>query len=87
MQAFFESTAGKVAVIAVIVILLLLIMRGGKDSEKNDSGDATGIDAVAGGNAVVSEIYTIGGARVATMQRGLNIVKMSDGTFRKIFVK
>ena len=59
----------------------------GKDSEKNDSGDATGIDAVAGGNAVVSEIYTIGGARVATMQRGLNIVKMSDGTFRKIFVK
>ena len=59
----------------------------GTDSEKTDSEDATGIGTIAGDNAVVSEIYTVSGARVATMQRGLNIVKMSDGTFRKVFVK
>lgn len=37
MQEFFESTGGKIAVIAVIVILLLLIMRGGKNEKKMDT--------------------------------------------------
>ena len=37
MQEFFESTTGKIAVIAVIVILLLLIMRGGKNEKKVDT--------------------------------------------------
>ena len=33
MQAFFESTNGKLAVIAAIVVLLLLIMMGGKEKK------------------------------------------------------
>ena len=37
MQEFFESTGGKIAVIAVIVILLFLIMRGGKNEKKMDT--------------------------------------------------
>jgi hypothetical protein len=31
MQAFFESTTGKIAVIVVIMILLLLIAMGGRE--------------------------------------------------------
>ena len=60
----------------------------GTESQKKDSGDATGVAAIEGNASVVAtEIYNVGGARVATMQRGLNIVKMSDGSFRKVFVK
>ena len=32
-------------------------------------------------------VYAIGGQRLATRQRGLNIVRMSDGTVRKIVAK
>ncbi|MDO4195630.1 MAG: hypothetical protein Q4D33_05700 [Prevotellaceae bacterium] len=32
-------------------------------------------------------IYTIGGAKVATMQKGINIVRMEDGSVRKVLVK
>ena len=46
MQAFFESTTGKIAVMAVIVILLFLIMRGGKDSEKKADTGALTISAL-----------------------------------------
>ncbi len=34
-----------------------------------------------------SEIYTLDGKRVSTLQRGVNIVRMSDGTIRKLMVK
>lgn len=49
---------------------------------------ADGISAVeAGGAPVVVARYTIDGKRISKPQRGLNIVEMSDGTVRKIFVK
>lgn len=32
-------------------------------------------------------IYTINGARVATLQKGFNVIRMSDGSIRKVFVK
>ena len=32
----------------------------------------------------VQEIYSLGGGRLSQMQRGVNIVKMSDGTIRKV---
>ena len=38
-------------------------------------------------DAVPVEFYDVMGRRFDTMQQGLNIVKMSDGTSRKIFVK
>lgn len=38
-------------------------------------------------NAVETERYTMGGQRVASQVPGVNIVKMSDGTVRKVFVK
>ena len=35
----------------------------------------------------VQQVYTIGGQQSAKLQRGINIVRMSDGTTRKVLVK
>lgn len=52
-------------------------------------GDATGMDNVetAGEAATVTAVYGIAGERRARMERGVNIVRMSDGTTRKVIVK
>ena len=52
-------------------------------------GDATGVDNVetAGEAATVTAVYGIAGDRRARMERGVNIVRMSDGTTRKVIVK
>lgn len=45
------------------------------------------IDAPAPATAVTAApttIYSVSGSRLASMQRGINIVKMSDGTYRKM---
>ena len=42
---------------------------------------------VAGDEAVEVARYAINGARLAAPAKGINIVKMSDGTVRKVFVK
>ena len=39
------------------------------------------------GKAVETERYTLGGVRISSPVRGVNIVKMSDGTVRKVYVK
>ena len=38
-------------------------------------------------DATETERYDINGERVVTPQRGINIVKMSDGTVKKVLVK
>jgi hypothetical protein len=37
--------------------------------------------------STMSEFYSIGGRRQNASQRGLNIIRMSDGTVRKVMVK
>ena len=52
--------------------------------------DVTGIEAVAAesvGNAEITEIYDLNGRRRTTIQPGINIVKMSDGTTKKVVAK
>lgn len=52
--------------------------------------DTTGIGTLHEDGTVTmddAEYYTIGGARLATPQKGLNVVKYSNGTIKKIFVK
>ena len=52
--------------------------------------DPTGIQQVAQKAeeaAKIVAIYTVSGAPVATLQKGLNIVKYADGSVKKIFVK
>ena len=50
-------------------------------------------DAPSGISTTASEVateegrYTIDGKRISSPQRGINIIRMSDGTTRKVFVK
>lgn len=39
------------------------------------------------GKATVKAIYTLNGTKVNSLQHGINIVKMSDGTVRKVMIK
>lgn len=50
----------------------------------NDSVGVKSVDSVSAGDAAV---YTLSGAKVNGLQRGINIVKGADGTVRKVFVK
>ena len=65
MQAFFESTAGKVAVMAVIVVLLILIMMGGKNSEKK-----TDIKALTVSALMIALATVLGQIKVFEMPQG-----------------
>ncbi len=50
--------------------------------------DFSGIENIfVGENAKPLERYTINGAKISTPQRGINIVKYSDGSSKKILVK
>ena len=50
--------------------------------------DPSGIEATtATQQPTIVECYTIDGKRIVTPQRGLNIIKMSDGTTKKVVVK
>ena len=49
---------------------------------------ASGINGVYGnGEATETARYSADGTRIAKPQRGLNIVRMSDGTVRKVYVR
>ena len=52
-------------------------------------GTSTGIDDITAADANVKpvEFYSLSGARLNAPQRGINLIKMSDGTVRKVFVK
>lgn len=52
-----------------------------------DSTHANAIQSVAATVAGAEAIYTVNGAKVAALQKGINIVKMNNGTVKKILVK
>lgn len=70
MQAFFESTQGKIAVIAVIVILLFLIMRGGKDKK-------TDVRALTVSALLIALATVLGQIRVFEMPQGGSVTLFS----------
>lgn len=60
------------------------------DRIKNHKGNgATGMDPIeaAGETGTVTAVYGNAGERRARLERGMNIVRMSDGTTRKLIVK
>ena len=59
----------------------------GTESTKTPSGDALDITGVQTETAQVAAIFNVNGTRVATLQKGINIVRMSNGTIQKILVK
>ena len=57
-----------------------------KDGDNYMNAD-TGIAAVETGKTTDSAIYSLSGARQQQLQRGINIVRNSDGTVTKVLVK
>lgn len=55
----------------------------GTDSEKEPTAVAQVIDTTSSH----SSIFTVTGVRSNTLAKGINVVKMSDGSVRKVFVK
>lgn len=51
---------------------------------ENEADAVLGVDAEG---AIVTGIYNVSGAPVKSIQRGINIIRMSDGTSRKVFIK
>lgn len=50
-------------------------------------GGTTGIDGVTNGQSLKSKIYNIGGQLLDTVKKGINIIRNSDGTTKKILKK
>lgn len=46
-----------------------------------------GVNGISGGTATAVSIYSADGRRLSGIARGINILRMADGTTRKIFVK
>lgn len=69
----------------------IYIMNHGEKSAARENLLATGIEDINseadGQKAVPAGIYSINGTRIQKMQRGINIVKMADGSVRKVLVK
>ncbi len=52
-----------------------------------NEGETTGIDAINALTSGEAEIYNASGVQIPALQNGMNIVKMKDGSIRKIMVK
>ena len=71
------------------VRIFLVAPLAGYDYKKAAEDMATAIDTVENGAeaVTVAGIYSISGAKVASLQNGVNIVKYSDGSVKKVLVK
>ena len=45
------------------------------------------VNAVSNGDRKEAAHYTLEGRRISTAQKGINIIKMNDGTTKKVMVK
>lgn len=70
MQAFFESTTGKIAVIVVIVMLLIMIAMGGKEKR-------TDIRALSVASLMVALATVLGMIKIFTMPQGGSVTLFS----------
>ena len=52
-----------------------------------DDPDYTAVEEIRTGNATPAAYYSISGKKMNSTERGLNIIRMSDGTVRKVVVK
>ena len=60
---------------------------GWKDFVFIEEGLPTEIRDVVGNKTTENRRYTINGEIITTPQKGINIIKMSDGTTKKVLVK
>lgn len=52
-----------------------------------EDGETTGISSAETSEPTIVGIYTVGGTKTDNLEKGINIVKMSDGTTKKIILK
>jgi hypothetical protein len=74
----------------IYVVAILLDSNGNVvNAAKKKVGeyDPSGISSVSSANATEAVRYTLDGRQISAPQHGLNIVKMSDGTVKKVMVK
>ncbi len=66
-----------------------LIYYGTNSSHAGDHSNAVDIADVPNSAAktTANAIYSVSGMRLSSLQKGLNIIKMSDGSVKKVFVK
>ena len=72
-------------IIAIVVDKNKQIVNAAK--QKIDVAAPTGIQTVSTADADAEDYYTIDGKRLSAPVRGLNVVRLSDGTTRKIVIK
>ena len=75
-----------------LTVIAMIIRKDGKIENAAKfylSNDPAGVEGISENKSELKEVarYTIDGRRISTPQRGLNIVKMSDGSTVKILVK
>ena len=75
-----------------LAVIAMIIRNDGKienAAKFNLSNDPAGIEGISENKGELKEVarYTIDGRRISAPQRGLNIVKLSDGSTIKILVK
>ena len=61
--------------------------RASKPTSQLHSGKTSIKGTLKSVSATEEERYTIGGTRIASPQKGINIIRMSDGTVKKVLVK
>ena len=52
-----------------------------------DDPKPTGVESVSNNGKTAERYYTIDGKQIPAPRRGLNMIKMSDGTTRKVVLK
>ncbi|MCQ2213317.1 MAG: hypothetical protein MJZ36_06745 [Bacteroidaceae bacterium] len=81
------KSIGELSARWVMVDNYTLTYYGASSSKPESPADNTAIDVVESTSAAPVVIYSVSGARVANVQKGLNIIKMSDGSVKKVLVK
>lgn len=76
-EEYYEPEAAPAKVMKMVFV--------DNDFEEEDN-IVTGIES-ATDNACINEIYSIDGIKTNAMQKGINIVRMADGSVRKIMIK
>ena len=51
------------------------------------NGESTGMTSISDPRTETETCYSVSGTRLATSQHGINIIRMSDGTTRKVLVR
>ncbi len=67
--------------------LNMYIYNPGITTDITTLADTSGIDGVGVDSSDIEAIYSVDGRQLSAPQRGVNIVRLSDGTVNKVYIK